>query len=62
MKDYQNDEPRHRAAGYRRSARYGFYAGFNTTAYKAIPSSEPPQSGGVLNPPANKSFKNQCME
>ena len=49
-----NDEPRRRAARYRRSARYGFYADLIPLVSKFLASLEPPQSGGVLNPLANK--------
>ena len=52
-----NDEPRRRAAGYRRSARYGFYASLIPLVSKFLASLKPPQSGGVLNPLANKKAK-----
>ena len=46
--------PRRSAAEYRRSVRNGLYAGSIPLVTKSLAGSEPPQSGGVLNPLANK--------
>jgi len=54
IEELHNDEPRRRAAGYRRSVGNGLYAGLIPLDAKSLIDAKPPQRGGVLNPLANK--------